>query len=122
VGSLRLVDGMMDQLRIWLTRIAAPLAFLAAATALVVVVQRALDEEDSSVTTEAAEPSESVPVTIETGKTEVPAGERQFYRIRAGDTLEAIATEFDTTVDELLELNPGIDSFALQPGTRIRVR
>ena len=122
MGSLRLVDGMLDQLRIWLTRIAAPLAFLAAATALVVVVQRALDDEGSSATTEAAEPSGSVSVTIETGETEVPAGERQFYRIRAGDTLEAIATEFDTTVDALLELNPGIDSFALQPGTRIRVR
>jgi LysM repeat protein len=112
----------MDQLRIWLTRLAAPLAFLAAATVLVVVVQRALDEDTSPATTEAVEPSESVPVTIDTGETEVPEGEQEFYRIRAGDTLEAIATEFSTTVDRLLELNPGIDSFALQPGTRIRVR
>jgi LysM repeat protein len=112
---------MLDQLRIWLTRLAAPLAFLAAAALLVIVVQRALD--DRSAASEAAEPSETVSVTIETGEgEEVPAGERQFYRIRAGDTLEAIAAEFDTTVDALLELNPGIDSFALQPGTRIRVR
>jgi LysM repeat protein len=113
---------MLDQLRIWLTRIAAPLAFLAAATLLVIVVQRALDDNGSSAATEAGELSETVSVTIETGETEVPAGERRFYRIRAGDTLEAIAAEFDTTVDELLVLNPGIDSFALQPGTRIRVR
>jgi LysM repeat protein len=113
----------MDQLRVWLTRLAAPLAFLAAATVLVVVVQRALDEDASSASTEAVEPSESVPVTIETAAPEdVPASERQFYRIRAGDTLEAIAAEFDTTVDRLLELNPGVDSFALQPGTRIRVQ
>jgi LysM repeat protein len=112
----------MDQLRIWLTRLAAPLAFLAAATALVVVVQRALDEDGSSTTTELPEPSESVPVTIDTGTSEVPVEERQFYRIRPGDTLEAIAGQFGTTVDDLLELNPGIDSFALQPGTRIRVR
>jgi LysM repeat protein len=111
----------MDQVRIWLTRLAAPLAFLAAATVLVVVVQRALDEDTSSATTEAAEPSESVPITIETGTTDVPPTERKFYRIKAGDTLEAIAVEYDTTVEQLLELNPGIDSFALQPGTRIRV-
>jgi LysM repeat protein len=113
----------MDQLRVWLTRLAAPLAFLAAATVLVVVVQRALDEDTSSASTEAVEPTESAPVTIDTGTPEdVPVAERQFYRIRAGDTLEAIAAEFDTTVDRLLELNPGVDSFALQPGTRIRVQ
>jgi LysM repeat protein len=112
----------MDQVRIWLTRLAAPLAFLAAATVLVVVVQRALDKNDSSATTVATEPSESVPVTIDTGTTgEGQEAERRFYRIKAGDTLEAIAVQFDTTVEALVALNPGIDSFALQPGSRIRV-
>ena len=111
----------MDHVRIWLTRLAAPLAFLAAATVLVVVIQRALDENGSSATTEAAQPSETVTTTSRTGTNGQPASERHFYRIKAGDTLEGIAAEFNTTVDELLTLNPGIDSFALQPGTRIRV-
>jgi LysM repeat protein len=112
---------MMDQLRIWLTRALAPLAFLIAATVLVVVVQRALDDEGTSAPIQATEPSVSVPVTIVTGEEEVPPEERQFYRIKAGDTLEAIAARFGTTVEDLEALNPEIDALALEPGTRIRV-
>jgi LysM repeat protein len=111
----------MDQVRLWLTRMATPLAFLAAVTILVIVVQRALDDRESASVTQATEPGESPPVTIDTGGEEVPEGEEQFYRIRPGDTLEGIAGEFGTTVDVLLELNPDIDPLALEPGTRIRV-
>ena len=70
----------------------------------------------------AAAPGSSVPLTterVEPGTTE-PA-EEQFYRVKAGDTLEAIATRFSTTVDALLELNPGVDPLALSPGQRLRV-
>jgi hypothetical protein len=113
---------MVDQVRIWLTRFLAPLVFLAAVTVLVIVVQRALDDNGgSSATTQVTEPTGSVPVTIETGGEEVSEGEREFYRIRPGDNLENIAGEFNTTVDRLLELNPDIDPLALEPGTRIRV-
>jgi LysM repeat protein len=111
----------MDQVRLWLTRMLVPLAFLAAVTILVVVVQRALDDRESAAVTQATEPAESAPVTIDTGGEETPEGEEQFYRIRPGDTLEGIAAEFGTTVDLLLELNPDIDPLALDPGTRIRV-
>lgn len=110
----------MDQLRVWLTRVLAPLAFLAAVTALVVVVERALDD-GGSASTPADEPALSEPVTIDTGAQEPPEAERRFYRIRAGDTLEDIAGELGTTVDELLRLNPDIDPLALEPGQRIRV-
>lgn len=41
-----------------------------------------------------------------------PAGER--YRIRAGDTLLAIATQYGTTVDAIRAANPGINESALQ--------
>jgi LysM repeat protein len=111
----------VDQLRLWLSRVLAPLAFLAAVAALVVVVQRALDDrEENAAVTQATEPVESSPVTTDTGGEETPAG-RRFYRIQPGDTLEGIAAEFDTTVDSLLELNPNLDPLALDPGTRIRV-
>ena len=112
----------MDELRIWLTRLAAPLAFLAAATVLVVVVQRALDDRGgTATTTTVVEPAgPAVETQAENGGDE-PGGNREFYRIRAGDTLEGIATQFDTTVDELLLLNPEIDPLALEPGERIRV-
>jgi LysM repeat protein len=110
----------MDQFRLWLSRVIAPLAFLAAVTILVVVVQRALDDGDTSAVTQATEPAESSPVTTDTGGQETPAS-RRFYRIQPGDTLEGIAADFDTTVDSLLELNPDLDPLALDPGTRIRV-
>jgi LysM repeat protein len=110
----------MDQFRVWLTRVIAPLAFLAATTVLVIAVQRALDDGGSSTVIQATEPTGSVPVTIDTGGEE-PSAEPRFYRIKAGDTLEDIAGQFDTTVDKLLELNPDIDPLALEPGTRIRV-
>jgi LysM repeat protein len=41
--------------------------------------------------------------------------------VQRGDTLESIAQKFDTTVDDLLRLNPDIDPLALSPGQRIRV-
>ena len=37
------------------------------------------------------------------------------------DTLESIAAKFNTTVDDLLTLNPDVDPLALSPGERIRV-
>ncbi len=113
----------MDELRTWLVRLIAPLAFILAAVVLVVVIERALDE--TSTSSVAAEPppvlSESESVSTDTGSLETNPAEEQFYRIRAGDTLEAISQRFGTTVDQLLALNAGIDPLALSPGQRIRV-
>jgi LysM repeat protein len=116
----------MDAARVWLARLAAPLAFLAAATILVVVVQRAL-EGDGATATEPA-PTTSAESTPSPGEEpaatqgDVPVDEQEFYRIKRGDNLQAIAIEFSTTVDQLLALNPDLDSTALQIGQRIRVR
>ena len=41
------------------------------------------------------------------------------YNIKPGDTLSSIAREFDTTPDALLLLNPDIDPYNLQVGSRI---
>jgi LysM repeat protein len=41
--------------------------------------------------------------------------------IQSGDTLGSIALKYDTTVDELMRLNPDVDPTALRPGERIRV-
>ena len=111
----------LDQARVWLIRVLAPVAFVVAAVALVVVVQRALDNGSSSEPAGPADTFASVPVTTEPAETDTVPAEPKFYRIKAGDTLEAIAAEFDTSVDRLLELNPEIDQLALQPGERIRV-
>lgn len=41
------------------------------------------------------------------------------YNIKPGDTLASIASEFDTTPDALILLNPDIDPYNLQVGSRI---
>lgn len=43
------------------------------------------------------------------------------YVVQTGDTLSSIAAENDTTVDEILALNPGLDPDTLQPGEEIRL-
>ena len=46
----------------------------------------------------------------------------EFYEIEPGDTLAVVADQFDTTVEQLLVLNPDIDPVALTIGQRIRVK
>jgi LysM repeat protein len=113
---------MDDRARVWMVRVLAPVAFLAAATLLVVLVQRALREEPTDAGTRTT--GETVVVTTAPAETETDGGGevgRRFYRIKVGDTLESIAVRFDTTVEELQQLNPGVDPLALTPGQRIRV-
>ena len=103
-------------------RVAAPLAFLVLATLGVVAVRAALDEGESS-RPPATTAVETTAPTTETATTETTGtdGEGSFYRVQAGDTLESIASQSGTTVERLLELNPGIDPVALRIGQRIRV-
>lgn len=98
-----------------LARLAAPLAFLAAVTVAVLLVRAGLDEASTR-----AEPT--LPVTTAPTTPTTPGGKRQFYRIRSGDTLAAIAPRFGLTEAELVALNPGIEPTALRIGQRIRVR
>jgi LysM repeat protein len=104
-------------------RFAAPAAFLAAATVAVLLVRSALTEEQ---TTPARQPTTTAAVTTQPATTtQRPAttttAEGEFYEIQAGDTLETIAAEHGTTVEQLLVLNPDVDPVALSIGQRIRV-
>jgi LysM repeat protein len=103
--------------RTWVYRIAAPAAFFLAATILVVLIERGLNGDSQTPTTML--PTTSAPDTTTTAGT--TTSKKKIYRVKAGDTLESIAAKFDTTVDDLLALNPGIDPLALSPGQKIRV-
>jgi LysM repeat protein len=103
--------GLVDRRRV--ARVAAPLAFLAAVTVAVLLVRAGLDEASTRV--EPTTPAATAPTTT------TPAA-RRFYRIRAGDTLAAIAPRFGLTEAELIVLNPGSEPTALRIGQRIRVR
>jgi LysM repeat protein len=117
-----------DKLRIWVARLAAPLAFFFAAVILVVLVQRGLDREQDTSSSAAASNTD----TTDTGATTTPgvtdttdlpsACQKRNYRVRPGDTLEVIAARCQTTVDVLLELNPDIDPLALSPGQKVHLR
>jgi LysM repeat protein len=111
----------VDRARVWAVRLAAPIAFFAAATVLIVLVQQGLSSGDSNAV-DTTTPAVTTPTTATTAPTTTEGAKRRFYRVRAGDTLESIAAKFDTTVADLLDLNPGIDPLALSPRQRIRVR
>jgi LysM repeat protein len=119
VGGLRVVEHEPHK-RVWAARLAAPAAFFVAAIALVVLIQRGLDE-GSSTAANTTPVVTTTPTTTSGTTTETTPPQRQNYRVRRGDTLESIAAKFDTTVDDLLQLNPDVDPLALSPGQRIRV-
>jgi LysM repeat protein len=106
-----------------LARYAAPAAFLLAATIAVLLVRSALtngDETDTppAVTTTARTTEKQ----RTTGTTTAPAANAEFYEIQAGDTLAVVADDHNTTVEQLMVLNPDIDPVALTIGQRIRVK
>ena len=100
-------------------RYGAPLAFLLAATIAVLLVRAGLNSD-------AAPTSSSVRATTSastlTTRTSTPPQQRRFYRLRAGETLSDVAIRFDTSVAQLLVLNPGIQPTNLTVGQRVRVK
>ena len=60
--------------------------------------------------------------TTSTNTTPVPVRRRRFYRLRSGETLSDVAIKFNTSVAQLLALNPGIEPTNLNVGQRIRVK
>jgi LysM repeat protein len=115
-----------------LTRYGAPAAFLAAVTIAVLLVKAGLSGGDGSTTTVGAlpttRPTTSSPTTTRlvlttptATTTTTTAQEAEYHVVESGDTLGSIAEKYDTTVEELVRLNPGVDPTALRVGDRIRV-
>jgi len=116
-----------------LQRYGAPAAFLAAATIAVLLIKAGLENGGANTTTAAL--STSTPTatraattpklvltqTTPATTTETTTPGAQYYVIQSGDTLGSIAAKYNTTVDELARLNPGVDPTALHIGQRIRV-
>jgi LysM repeat protein len=112
-----------------LTRYGAPAAFLAAATIAVLLIKAGLSGGNESAPTVGALPTATETATapttttklVLTGLATTTVEEGQYYVVKSGDTLGSIALEHDTTVEELLRLNPDVDPTALNIGQRIRV-
>ena len=108
-----------------LVRYATPVAFLAAVTVAVLLVRSALSEGrgvtgPTATVVGTTEPSGSGTTTP--ARTTPTSAAARYYEIQPGDTLETVAAEFDTSVEQLLILNPDVDPVALGIGERIRVK
>jgi LysM repeat protein len=99
-------------------RYGAPAAFLLAVTIAVLLVRSGLRSDPAPTTTGVRTQT----VSTQTATTPVPVKRRRFYRLRAGETLSDVAIKYDTTVEQLLALNPGIEPTNLVVGQRVRVK
>jgi len=103
-------------------RFLAPIVFLAAVTIAVLLVRSGLSGDDAVPRAGTALETRATTTSPRTTtRRTTPPQSRRSYSIEAGDTLETIAAQFDTTVERLLTLNPGLDPVALRIGQRIRV-
>jgi LysM repeat protein len=108
-----------------LARYGAPAAFLLAVTIAVLLVRSGLSNGGGSTPPEpatTAATSSTAEPPAGTGTTTTPTSGAEFYKIQSGDTLAVIADRYDTTVEQLLVLNPDLDPVALTVGERIRVK
>ena len=118
-----------------LTRYGAPAAFLAAVTIAAILVKAGLNGSSSTTvaapsntagTTTAATTTTKLVLTAPSGSTttttETTTPGAEYYVVVDGDTLGSIAQKYNTTVDELTTLNPGIDPTALTVGQKIRIK
>lgn len=102
------------------TRLAAPAAFLAGITIAVLLVRAGLSDGETTTAAQTSVATTTAATTAPTRTATQPAP--VFVEVESGGTLDQIALDNDTTVEQLLQLNPGLDPTSLQVGQRIRVR
>jgi LysM repeat protein len=100
-------------------RYGAPAAFLLAVTVAVLLVRSGLQSDPAAPATTSVR---TETVATQPSTTPVPVKRRRFYRLRSGETLSDVAIKFNTTVEQLLALNPGIEPTNLTVGQRVRVK
>jgi LysM repeat protein len=100
-------------------RFLAPLALVAFAVALFVVVSNTTDDgKDETGARGSSTPAAVTPSPKAKKKRKL----RKTYTIKAGDTPSGIAVKVDVPLDQILELNPDLDPQTLTPGTKIKLR
>ncbi len=104
-----------------LTRYAAPIAFLAAVTVAVLIVREGLSDGSGTAGTRVTA-VETVETTPATTTAPGPDAEATLLRDQGRRHARDGRRQFDTTVEQLLVLNPDVDPVALGIGERIRVK
>jgi hypothetical protein len=98
-----------------LRRYALPVLLLAVVTAAAFAVRGALTDDPAKP---AAKPR---PVERAAPRARVQRAAAKFHVVEYGDTLGELADTYETSVERLVELNPGIEPAALRVGQRVRV-
>jgi len=100
-------------------RLLAPLALVASALALFMVVTSTTKDDPGETGAQGTSaPAKATP----TPKAKRKRRTRRTYTVKAGDTPSGIAVKVDVPLDQILELNPDLDPQALTPGTKIKLR
>jgi LysM repeat protein len=113
--------------------VVAPVALLLSVSVIVVIAREAgwvgtapTATASKPTTTRRAPPrtgaTGTAGTTSEPPKKTPTKAAKVLYTVQAGDTLEAIAIRFNTSVGELLRLNPGVDPQSLTVGQKLRRR
>jgi hypothetical protein len=97
-----------------LRRYALPVLLLALVTAAAFVVRGAPAEEPAKPAAKPRPAERAAP----RARVLRPA---KFHVVEYGDTLGEIADSYETSVERIVELNPGVDPAALRVGQRVRV-
>jgi LysM repeat protein len=80
--------------------------------------QNAAEKRDLGTTTG----QHSTKTSTSTSTSTTKSTSKSVYVVKTGDTLGAIAETTGVPVERLQELNPGLDSFSLVAGQRIKLR
>jgi LysM repeat protein len=101
----------------------APIALVAFAFVLIIVIASSGTSEDSDENGDQVSQQQDAPTTTTPGDllTE-PRVEATFYTVKTGDTLGGIAETVGVSITRLQELNPELDPQALVSGQKIRLR
>jgi teichoic acid transport system ATP-binding protein len=99
-------------------RLLAPLALVACAVALFSILATGGDDDEPS----GAATSERSPAMKPAARQRERPRVQRTYVVRPGDTPSAIAERVGVTVEQIQELNPGIDPQLLTPGQRLKIR
>jgi LysM repeat protein len=100
-------------------RLLAPLALVAFALALFIVVSGTTkDDGNTPGARDTAQPAQTTAPNGSGKKRKPPRS----YTVKTGDTPSGIAEKVNVPLDQILELNPDLDPQTLTPGTKIKLR
>lgn len=105
-------------------RFVAPVVLIVAAVVFFTVLSGSLggggsDTEDAAVEMPAGPPAEDAGGG--NGGGGGGGGQGETYEVQEGDTLDGIAVETGVSAEEILELNPSLDSQSLPAGEEIQI-